>query len=235
MTPHIEAANGEIAETILLPGDPARAKWIAETYLEDAICYNQVRGMLGFTGRYKGTEISVQGTGMGQPSLAIYVHELMHHYGVKTLMRVGSCGGIAPDLNVNDVILAMAASTDSSMNQRQFAGMDFAPCADWQLLHTAAQCAGKRDVPVRIGGVFSGDRFYSGDDDYLRQMRAHGVLAVDMETNTLYTQAARNNARALTLLTVSDMIGGGEELSPLERQTSLTKMVEIALDVAVAA
>lgn len=229
MTPHIDAEKGEIAETILLPGDPLRAEWLATTYLADVTCYNRVRGMLGFTGTWHGHRISVQGTGMGQPSLAIYVNELLDTYGVKTLVRVGTCGGISPTVGPGDLILAMTASTDSSMNRRQFDAMDYAPCADWSLLKKAAGLAEGLDAPLHVGGIFSGDRFYTGEGDYYRALRDHGVLAAEMEASTLYTLAARRDARALAILTVTDMIGGGEEMSPEERQTGLSTMAELAL------
>jgi len=234
MTPHIEAKKGDIADCVLLPGDPLRAKWLAETYLSDIHCYNRVRNMFGYTGTYKGQRISVQGSGMGIPSLSIYVHELLNYYDVKTVMRIGSCGGMQSSLSLGDVILAMTASTDSAINRQKFGGIDFAPAADWQLLNTAFQLSQERNLPVHVGGIMSGDRFYTDDPEYLSEIMRHGVLAVEMETNALYTLAAHHEARALTLLTVSDMLDGSGDMAPEERERGLQAMAELALDTAIA-
>ena len=233
MTPHLEAKPGEIADIVLLPGDPLRAKWAAETFLSDVVCYNRVRNMFGFTGVYKDRRISIQGSGMGIPSLSIYVHELLQVYDVRTVMRIGSCGGLQSDLSLGDVILAITASTDSGINRQLFGGIDFAPAADWTLLSTAAELARERALPVRIGGIMSGDRFYTDEADYLAKITEYGVLAVEMESNALYTLAAKFKARALTLLTVSDMLDGSGEMAPEDRERGLRAMLELALDTAV--
>ena len=188
MTPHIEAKKGEIADCVLLPGDPLRAKWLAETYLTDVQCYNRVRNMFGYTGIYKGQRISVQGSGMGIPSLSIYVYELLNHYDVKTVMRVGSCGGMQSSLSLGDIILAMTASTDSAINRQKFGAIDYAPVADWHLLNTAYQLSRERSLPVHVGGIMSGDRFYTDDPKYLSKITQHGVLAVEMETSAFYKE-----------------------------------------------
>lgn len=229
MTPHISAKKGEIAETILLPGDPLRAEWIAGRFLTDAQCFNKVRGMLGFTGTHNGNRISVMGTGMGQASLSIYVHELLETYGVKTLIRVGSCGGFAEGIALNDVVIASGASTDSGINGQIFGGISYAPVANFALLRAAVAEAEARKIKHLIGPIFASDRFYVEEDGYLDQLKAHGVLAVEMETSALYTLAARFGARALTVLTVSDVIGQEGHLSHEQRQAGMDEMVEIAL------
>ncbi|MEM8914492.1 MAG: purine-nucleoside phosphorylase [Pseudomonadota bacterium] len=229
MTPHISAAKGEIAETLLLPGDPLRAEWIAETFFEEAVCFNKVRGMLGFTGTHQGRKVSVMGSGMGQASLSIYVHELLNSYGVKTIIRVGSCGGFADGIALNDVVIATAASTDSAINLQIFGGITYAPAADFHLVRAAVAEAERRGTKHLIGPIFASDRFYVEEEGYLDQLKAHGVLAVEMESSALYTLAARFGARALTVLTVSDVIGLEEQLSAEERQASMSEMVEIAL------
>ncbi len=230
MTPHISAEKGEIADKILLPGDPLRAKWIAETYLDDAVCFNETRGMLGFTGCYHGTEISVMGTGMGLPSLSIYVHELLNIYGVKSLIRVGSCGALGDGLDLMDVIIVNGASTDSAINRQIFGGITYAPVADFYLLRNAVGIAESKGVNHRVGPIISGDRFYVDEPDYLATVKAYGVLGVEMEASGLYTLAAKSGAAALTLATVSDIIGSDRELSAIERQRSLGDMCEIALE-----
>lgn len=232
MSVHINAKKGEIAEVVLLPGDPLRAKYIAETYLEDVTCYNEVRNMFGYTGTYKGKRISVQGTGMGLPSISIYINELMQEYGVKTLIRVGTCGAISPDVKVRDVIIAMTSSTDSSMNKKLFNGEDFAPCADFGLLNHAYQIACQKGLEVKVGGIYTADQFYDKKSQ-LMQYADYGVLGVEMETTALYTLASRNKCKALTVLTVSDHIITGEETSALERQTTFNEMLEIALETAI--
>ncbi|WP_243385122.1 purine-nucleoside phosphorylase [Bacillus kexueae] len=232
MSVHIGAKKGEIAETVLLPGDPLRAKYIAETFLEDVTCYNEVRGMYGFTGTYKGKRISVQGTGMGVPSISIYVNELMREYDVKTLIRVGSCGAIQKDVNVRDVILAMSSSTDSQMNRLTFGGVDYAPTANFELLKNAYDAAKERNIDVKVGNVFTADMFYN-DNAELEKWAQYGILAIEMETTALYTLAAKFNRKALSVLTVSDHVLTGEETTAEERQTTFNEMIEIALEAAI--
>ncbi|MBM7703161.1 purine-nucleoside phosphorylase [Metabacillus iocasae] len=232
MSVHIGAKKGEIAETILLPGDPLRAKYIAETFLEDVTCYNEVRGMLGFTGTYKGKRVSVQGTGMGVPSIAIYVNELMNEYGVQNLIRVGTCGAIQKDVKVRDVILAMSSSTDSNMNRVKFGAIDYAPTADFDLLKRAYDAGVEKGLQLKVGNVFTADQFYN-DDSQLEKLAAHGVLAVEMETTALYTLAAKYGRKALSVLTVSDHIFTGEETTAEERQTTFNDMIIVALEAAI--
>jgi len=229
MSIHIGAKPGEVASTILLPGDPRRARFIAETWFEDAACFNEIRGMLGYTGRHGGKRVSVMGTGMGIPSISIYVTELIREYGVHTLIRVGTCGGLQPEMKTGDVVLAMAASTDSRTNQLRFGGRDFAPAADFPLLHRAHRAAIDRGLPVHVGGILTSDTFYDDDPDGWRRWAAHGVLAVEMETAALYTIAARHKAAALAVLTVSDQIVTGERASAEARERGFTAMVELAL------
>jgi purine-nucleoside phosphorylase len=230
MTPHLEAKPGDIADRVLLPGDPLRAQHIAETYLESPVCYNRVRGMLGFTGTYKGKRVSVQGTGMGVPSISIYVHELLSAYGVERVMRVGTCGSMQEHVNLRDVILAMSASTDSAINKIRFAGMDYAPTADAGLLFAAREAAGRLGLDVHAGPVLTSDTFYYDDPEAWRIWADFGVLAAEMETAALYTLAAKFKARALSVLTVSDNIVKGESTTPEERQTSFGRMMELALE-----
>lgn len=231
MSVHIGAKQGEIADKILLPGDPLRAKYIAETYLEDIMQYNDVRGMLGFTGTYKGERVSVQGTGMGVPSISIYVNELIQSYDVKKLMRVGTCGAIKEDIHVRDVILAQGATTDSQVNKLIFKGVDYAPLADFDLLKNAYDTTKEKGLNVRVGNVFTSDSFYRDNAKELNERLAkYNVLAVEMETSALYTLAAKFNRQALSILTVSDHIITGEETTAEERQTSFHDMMEIALE-----
>jgi purine-nucleoside phosphorylase len=218
-----------------MPGDPLRAKWIAETYLDDAKCYTQVRGMLGYTGRWQGVEVSVQGSGMGMPSASIYTHELINDYGVKTLIRVGSCGALSEDLQLRDVIAASGASTDSNMNRARFDGLiDYAPVADFGLLRNAVDIAERRGIAMRVGPILAADAFYTDRPDLFDTLADYGVLAVEMESAALYTIAMRFKARALTLLTVSDHIKRGEKTTSQEREQTFGQMVEIALDTAIA-
>ncbi|MEV0718107.1 purine-nucleoside phosphorylase [Asanoa sp. NPDC050611] len=234
MSIHIGAEPGDIAERVLMPGDPLRAKWIAETYLDDAKCYTQVRGMYGFTGRWQGVDVSVQGSGMGMPSASIYAHELINDYGVKTLIRVGSCGALADELQLRDVIAASGASTDSNMNRARFDGLiDYAPVADFGLLRTAVEIAEQRGIAMRVGPILAADAFYTDRPDLYDALADYGVLAVEMESAALYTIAARYRARALTLLTVSDHIKRGEQTTSQEREQTFGQMVEIALDTAI--
>lgn len=233
MSIHIGAKEGEIAEAILLPGDPLRAKYIAETFLDELTCYNEVRGMYGFTGTYKGKRVSVQGTGMGIPSISIYTNELIQSYGVKTLIRVGTCGGVHKDVHVRDVILAMTACTDSNMNHLTFPGFDYAPCASFSLLKGAYDAARNRNLNVRVGNVLTADVFYRESMDMVKKLGEYGVLAVEMETTALYTIAAKYGVQALSVLTVSDHIFTGEDTTAQERQTTFNDMITIALDTAI--
>ncbi len=232
MSIHIGAKKGQIAPTILLPGDPLRAKHFAETMLEDVILFNEVRGMLGYTGRYRDKRISVMGSGMGMPSLSIYVNELITEYQVKTLIRVGTCGAFQPDLKIGDIVLAMTASTDSQMNKIRFKGMDYAPAASFELLLKAYQVAQARGIDVRVGGMFSGDTFYGDDPDWWKVWAEYGALVVEMESNALYTLAAKFKADALSILTVSDSLASGEEATAEQREKGFTQMAEIALEIA---
>ena len=230
MSTHIGAKPGEIAESILLPGDPLRAKFIAENYLEDVQCYNEVRGMLGFTGYYKGKRVSVQGTGMGIPSISIYANELVKFYGVKNLIRVGTCGAIKEDLKVRDIILAMSASTNSSVNKMRFNGMDYAPTASFELLHKAYTKAEEMGLDIKAGNILSSDVFYNDIPDSWKLWAKYGVMAIEMESAELYTIAAREGVNALSILTVSDSIVTNEETSAEERQKTFNKMMELALE-----
>jgi purine-nucleoside phosphorylase len=230
MSTHIGAQPGEIAERVLLPGDPLRAKWIAESFLEDAECYSTVRGMFGFTGSFQGVPVSVQGSGMGMPSASIYTHELITEYGVRSLIRVGSCGALSTDLNLRDVIAASASSTDSAMNRMRFDGLiDYAPVADFGLLRTAVEVAERRGVAMRVGPILAADAFYTDRPDLYDRLAEYGVLAVEMESAAIYTIAARHKARALTILTVSDHIKTGEHTTAQDREQTFRDMVEIAL------
>lgn len=232
MSVHIGAKKGDVAESILLPGDPLRARFIAETLLEDPVCFNEVRGMLGFTGRYRGKRVSVMGTGMGVPSHSIYVHELIVEYGAKTLLRAGTCGALQPDLAIGDVVLAQAASTDSQINKIRFEGQDFAPVASFRLLLSAYEAAEKRGMNVRVGGVLTSDTFYHDDPDSWRKWAAFGALVVEMETAGLYTLAAKFGVEALSILTVSDSLVTEEATTSEERERGFSRMAELALDVA---
>lgn len=230
MSIHIGAEGGQIAPTVLLPGDPLRAKYFAETLLEDAVCFNRVRGMLGFTGRYRNRPVSVMGTGMGIPSVSIYVHELIHEYHVNTLIRVGTCGSLQPDLKTGDILLAMCASTDSNTNKLKFGGMDYAPSASFPLLQSALQAAKDMGTRVRVGSVLSSDTFYLDDPSWYRVWAEYGILACEMETSGVYTLAARNRVHALSILTVSDSVVSDETASADERERSYAQMAKIALE-----
>ncbi len=232
MSIHIGAEKGDIAEAVLLPGDPLRAEFVADTYLEGVECYNRVRGMLGFTGTWNGKRVSVQGTGMGQPSLSIYVNELIREFGVKTLLRIGSCGSIQKEVAVRDIVVAMSASSDSAMNEQRFRGMQYAPTADPALFAAALALAKQRNLEVRAGSVLATDTFYTDDPESWKLWAEYGVLALEMESAALYTLAAKYRARALTLLTVSDSLISGDLMSAEERQSSFTEMAELALDLA---
>jgi purine-nucleoside phosphorylase len=229
---HIGAKQGQIAPTVLLPGDPLRAKFIAETMLEDVICYNQVRGMLGYTGRHGDKRVSVQGSGMGMPSLSIYIHELVNEYQVTTLIRVGTCGAFQPDLNIGDIVLPMTSSTNSQINRLRFGGMDYAPAANFNLLLKAYEAAKARGARVHVGGMFSSDSFYNDDPDWWKKWAAFGTLVVEMETTALYTLAAKFKVRALSVLTVSDNLVTGESATADQRERGFPLMAEIALETA---
>lgn len=233
MSIHIGAKKGEIAETILLPGDPLRAKYIAETYFEDVIQYNEVRGMYGFTGTYKGERISVQGSGMGIPSISIYANELITQYGVKKLIRVGTCGAMKEGVNIRDIVLAQGSTTDSQMNRMTFGGIDYAPLADFTLLKNAYDIATNKDLTTHVGNVFTSDMFYRDNGKEINDLLAkYNVLAVEMETTALYTLAAKYNRQALAILTVSDHVITGEQTTSEERETSFHSMMELALETA---
>jgi purine-nucleoside phosphorylase len=229
MTVHIGAAPGEIAETVLMPGDPKRAEWAARHFLEDVVCVNQVRGMLGFTGTWRGHRVTIHGSGMGMPSLSIYANELLREYGAKTLIRIGSCGAMQPGIALRDIVIAMTATTLSTPSRGFFRDLSFAPCADYGLLEAAVAEARKKDVTTHIGGIYSSDVFYDERPDLNEQMVRHGVLAVEMEAAELYTVAARFGAKALAVLTVSDHLTTGEAMPAEDRERSFSDMVEIAL------
>ena len=231
MSTHIGAAAGEIAPIVLMPGDPRRATWIAETFLENARRYSEIRGMFGYTGTWHGRPVSVQGSGMGQPSAAIYINELFREYDVQTIIRVGSCGALTDRLALRDLVIASGACTDSSMNRIAFEGLDFAPVADFELLRDAAAAA-ERHGGAHVGLIFSSDSFYPARPELTARMVEHGVLAVEMEASALYTLAARFGRRALAICTVSDHVvgGAGAEATADERERSFGAMVEIALE-----
>jgi purine-nucleoside phosphorylase len=234
MTVHIGAKPGEIAETVLMPGDPYRARWAAETFLDDAVLVNEVRGMLGFTGTYKGNRVTIQGSGMGMPSFSIYANELIRDYGAKTLIRIGSCGGMQEKVKVRDVIIAMTASTLNSPSSGMFKELNFAPCADWSLLKAAVEAAEAKEVATHVGGIYSSDVFYSERPDLDKEMTRHGILGVEMEAAELYNLAARYGVRGLAVLTVSDHLLTGEALPSEDREKTFGDMVEIALEAAFA-
>ncbi|WP_265455960.1 purine-nucleoside phosphorylase [Enterococcus sp. HY326] len=233
MSVHIEAKAGEIADKILLPGDPLRAKYIAETFLTEPVLYNNVRGMLGYTGTYKGERVSVQGTGMGMPSATIYAHELINSYGVKRLIRVGTCGGLQKDVHVRDLILAQAAATSSSMIEKNFQMFHFPPIADFNLLMKAYEVAKAKGFNIHVGNVLSEDTFYKDDMTETMQLAELGVLGVEMEAAALYYLGAKFNVETLGIMTVSDHIITGEETTAEERQMTFNEMIEVGLEVAI--
>lgn len=228
-TPHINAPEGAFAETVLMPGDPLRAKHIAETFLTDAVCVNTVRNMFGYTGTYKGKPVSVLGSGMGVPSMSIYATELVKFYGVKNIIRIGSCGGLPLDVKVRDVVIGMGASTDSNVNRNRLGGMDFAAIASFTLLEKAVAAARAKQIDVKVGNVFTSDLFYNPSETLFDTLEKYGVLAVEMEAAGLYGVAAEYGINALAIFTVSDHIRTGEALSAELRQTSFNEMVEVAL------
>lgn len=229
MTPHINANVGDIAETVLMPGDPRRAKWAAEKFLTNPVLVNEVRGMLGYTGEYRGNRVTIHGSGMGMPSLSIYANELITHYGAKTLIRIGSCGAMQNYIKVHDVVIAMTASSMSTPSRGIMREMNFAPCADYGLLERAVAASRKRTVDTHVGGIYSSDVFYDERPDLTENMTRHGVLGVEMETAELYLVASRHGARALSICTVSDHLLTHEALPAEDRENSFEDMVEIAL------
>jgi len=232
MTVHIGAEPGQIAETVLMPGDPYRARWAAETFLEGAELVNEVRGMLGFTGTYKGNRVSIQGSGMGMPSISIYANELIRDYGAKTLIRIGSCGGMQPHVKVRDVVIAMTCTTVGTPSNTIFRELNYSPCADYGLLEAAVAAARGRDVGVHVGGIYSSDTFYDERPDLNKEMTRHGILGVEMEAAELYMLANRYGVRALGIMTVSDHLQTGEALPSDQREKTFGDMVEIALEAA---
>ena len=233
MSVHIAAKNGEIADSVLLPGDPKRAKWIAENFLENAVCYTDIRGMLGFTGTYKGKRISVQGTGMGIPSMSIYITELMKDYGVKTLIRVGSAGSYQEDVKIRDIVVALSTSTDSNINNRRFKGASFAPTVNFDLLSKVLKTAEEKNIKIKAGNILTSDEFYNDDPTYFKKWAEFGVLAVEMETAALYTLASKYKAKALSILTISDSLVSPEITSSEEREKTFNEMIELALETAI--
>lgn len=232
MSVHIEAKKGDIAETILLPGDPLRAKWIAETFFENHVCFNRVRNMFGYTGTYNGKKISVMGTGMGVPSISIYAHELINEFGVKNLIRVGSAGSYQEHVKLYDVVLAMAASSNSGVNELRFGGADYAPTASFELFMKAVEAAKSKKIDIKAGNVFTSDVFYADDFESYKKWSKFGVLCVEMEAAGLYTVAAKHNVNALAILTISDSLVSGERTTSKERETTFKNMVKIALELA---
>ena len=229
MSIHIGAKKGEIAEAVLLPGDPLRARFVAETYLENPVCHSEVRGMLGYSGTYRGRRVSVQGTGMGIPSISIYVHELITESGARRLIRIGTCGGMVAEMKLGEVILAQSAGTDSAVNRIRFHGADFAPTASFELLLAAYETARAKGYPVRVGSVLTSDTFYGDDPDFWKLWARYGVLAAEMETAALYTIAAGHGAQGLSILSVSDNLVTGQSASAAQRQQGYTAMMELAL------
>jgi len=232
MSLHIEAKKGEIAETVLLPGDPLRAKWIAETFLENPVCFNKVRNMFGYTGTYNGKKISVMGTGMGVPSISIYAHELINDYGAKNLIRVGSAGSYNEDVKIRDIVIAMAASSNSGLNELRFGGADYAPTASFELFMKAVDTARKKNIDIKAGNVFTSDEFYADAFESYKKWSNFGILCVEMEAAGLYTVAAKHNVNALAILTISDSLVSGERTTSKERETTFKGMIEIALELA---
>ena len=229
-TPHIEAQAGDFAETVLMPGDPLRAKFIAENFLDDVKCVTKVRNMFGYTGTYKGKRISVMGSGMGVPSISIYATELYRDYGVEKIIRIGSCGAIRDDIKIRDIVIGMAASTDSNVNRQRISNVDFAACADFSLLKSVVDTAEKLGKSVHVGNIFTADLFYTPQPEIFATLEKYGVLAVEMEAAGLYGVAAEYGKKALTVLTVSDHIKTGEQTTAEERQTTFKDMMEITLE-----
>ena len=229
-TPHIEANKGDFAETVLMPGDPLRAQALAKNHLDDVRQVNSVRNMLGFTGTFKGKRVSIMGSGMGMPSISIYAHELFDYYGVKQIIRVGTCGGLLADMQLGDLVLASAASTDSAMNRQRFGDWDFAANADFDLLQRVHDKAVQTGLKIRTGNVFASDWFYHPDEAFIEKVQNMGVLALDMESAALYALAQQHNRRALTILSVSDVIPTGERASHETRQNAFGTVIEVVLE-----
>ncbi|WP_422136001.1 purine-nucleoside phosphorylase [Endozoicomonas sp. ALD040] len=230
MTPHIHAKPGAFADVCLMPGDPLRARYIAENFLEGAELVNDVRNMFGYTGAYKGRRVSVMGSGMGIPSASIYYKELITEYGVDKLIRIGSCGAISADVKLRDIVIGMGACTDSKVNRIRFNNHDFAAIADFGLLENAVKSARDKKMPVKVGNIFTSDLFYSPETHIFDIMEKHGILGVEMETAGLYGVCAEYGAKGLAICTVSDHIRKGEAMSPEDRQISLNEMIVLALD-----
>jgi purine-nucleoside phosphorylase len=230
MSIHIETKKGAIADSVLLPGDPMRAKWIAETFLEDPVCYNDVRGMLGYTGSFAGKPISVQGTGMGIPSTLIYCNELIKDYGVKNLIRVGTAGSFQKEVKLKDVVFAMAASSTSGINKLRFLNADYAPTANFELFMKATKYAESKNIDIKAGNVLSADQYYEDDFNAYKKWAEYGILCVEMETAGLYTIAAKYDVKALTILTILDSLVSGKQIGPTERENSFINMIDIALN-----
>lgn len=231
-TPHNAASEGQIAKTVLMPGDPLRAKYIADNYLTDVVCFNEVRNMFGYTGTYKGKKISVMGGGMGMPSIGIYSYELYNFYGVESIIRIGSAGGISDEVKVRDVVVGMGASTNSNYAAQYKLPGTIAPIADFGLLEKAVASAREKNIPIRVGNILSSDVFYNADEGFNDAWKSMGILCVEMEAAALYLNAAKAGKKALCLLTISDHLYTGEALSAEERQTSFRDMMEVALDLA---
>jgi purine-nucleoside phosphorylase len=229
MSTHIGASPGQVAPHVLMPGDPLRARWIAETFLDDAECYSEVRGMFGYTGNWQGRPVSVQGSGMGMPSISIYLNELFEHYEVRSVIRVGSCGALTPDLALRDLVIASGACTDSATNRITFEGLDYAAVPDFDLMRKAWEAAQTQPVTTKVGLIMSSDSFYASRPELTRRMVDYGLLAVEMEANALYTLAAQHRRRALAICTVSDHLVTGEQTTATERQETFGHMVEVAL------
>ena len=232
MSLHISAAVGEIAETVLISGDPLRIKHMADVFLEECVCFNEIRGMYGYTGLYKGTRVSMMGTGIGIPTTSLFLHELAVNYGIKNVIRVGTMGAMVSDLELGNLVLAKSASTDSNVNRIEFNGLDYAPTADFDLLSRAFAVAKSRKFNTTVAQVFSTDSFYSDQPNRWQKWIEHGIVGVEMETAALYTLAAKHNIKALAILSVSDNILSGSSSSAEERETAFQDMFKIALEIA---
>jgi len=229
-TPHIEASRGDFADTVLMPGDPLRAQALAKTQLDDVRLVNSVRNMLGFTGTFMGKPVSIMGSGMGMPSISIYAHELFDYYGVKQIIRVGTCGGLLPDMQVGDLVMASAASTDSAMNRQCFSDWDYSAGADFELLRRVNDKAVQKGLKIRTGNVFASDWFYHPDEAFIEKVQKMGILALDMESAALYALAQQHGKSALTILSVSDVIPTGERASHETRQNAFGTVIEMVLE-----
>lgn len=228
-TPHIEAQENDFAKTVLMPGDPLRAKFIAENFLDNAKCITRVRNIFGYTGTYQGKEVSVMGSGMGIPSISIYATELYNNYNVENIIRIGSCGSVQDDIKIHDIVIGMSASTDSNVNRQRLNNVDFCPCADFGLLQKVANTAEKLGQKIHVGNIFTADLFYSPQPEMFAAMEEYGILAVEMEAAGLYGVAAECGKKALTVLTVSDHIKTGEKTTAAERETTFKNMMVLTL------